>query len=592
MVGVTSRAFHQGEAERTAGRMSEAARLFVAAADEARDRDDIPGWVRAVLALARTQDFAVDPQEVPARLHELHGRLPVGPDRARVAVALARSWMYAGEPNRAAVFAAEAEKLTDGTSDLRLRTQALGAGLYAHSGPDDLGERRRLAAELLETVAHTRDTQALLRAHRWAFDVAASDLDVLAMTRHLAVVRRIGTESVQAAFFAAARGLMLDLLQGRTDTIAEYAAELDRLEAETRLADAWQVSGTIRGCAAMESGDVQATAHAAQIIEAVAREHGIPVGLATAALWWNAAGEPQRAEALVSLLAGPTLERLPRDANWLIVVQMALLVACERGLPEGARQAEQLLAPYEGRAVMDVGAVAFYGLTDDALARAAHLRGDARTAVTLRDRALATYRRIGSHWWARRLAEAIPDTAPITYRLAPGDGVWSVGRAGDPVPAMRGFAYLRELIARPGVELSALDLVGADQGHASVQQQDVGVLADAQALAAYRRRLADLDEEIDEAREWGDTGRLDLRQAERDALIAELSRATGLGGAARTIGGSAERARVAVRKAIVAAIDKLAAVDADVGAHLRSHVHTGSVCRYEPSDPPVEWDLG
>lgn len=60
--------------------------------------------------------------------------------------------------------------------------------------------------------------------------------------------------------------------------------------------------------------------------------------------------------------------------------------------------AARLLTPYAGRAVFNAGAVMFHGTTDDTLARAALGHGDAEAAVRLRDRALATYERLGASW--------------------------------------------------------------------------------------------------------------------------------------------------------------------------------------------------
>jgi hypothetical protein len=100
---------------------------------------------------------------------------------------------------------------------------------------------------------------------------------------------------------------------------------------------------------------------------------------------------------------------------------------------------------------------------------------------------------------------------------------------------------------------------------------------------ALRRRLAELDLELERS------DRPDARQ-ERDAVAAYLASGTGLGKRARTTGGHHERARVAVRKAIVAALAKVAEADPWLGRHLHDRVQTGSECRYEP-DPDVEWLL-
>src|SRR5690349_7706326 len=139
---------------------------------------------------------------------------------------------------------------------------------------------------------------------------------------------------------------------------------------------------------------------------------------------------------------------------------------------------------------------------------------------------------------------------PHRMTLRPGPpGVWLVGHGDDEhaVPARRGFEHLHALLSRPGTDVAALDLAG---GAETVVQGGLGEVADAQALAAYRRRLADIDGELDDADAAGDQARGELLTAERAALIAEVGAATGLGGRPRTTGSSAERARVTVRKAV------------------------------------------
>jgi hypothetical protein len=85
---------------------------------------------------------------------------------------------------------------------------------------------------------------------------------------------------------------------------------------------------------------------------------------------------------------------------------------------------------------------------------------------------------------------------------------------------------------------------------------------------------------------------VELLTDEREALLEQLRMATGIGGRGRTTGSSRERARIAVRKAIVAAVTRIAETDPWLGRHLRDHVHTGWECRYD-SDPnyPIRWVL-
>src|SRR5205085_966854 len=62
---------------------------------------------------------------------------------------------------------------------------------------------------------------------------------------------------------------------------------------------------------------------------------------------------------------------------------------------------------------------------------------------------------------------------------------------------------------------------------------------------------------------------------------------------ARAVGGAAERARVAVRKAVAAAIERIDAVDPGLARLLSDTVRTGASCCYEP-DPtrPTTWLTG
>ena len=75
---------------------------------------------------------------------------------------------------------------------------------------------------------------------------------------------------------------------------------------------------------------------------------------------------------------------------------------------------------------------------------------------------------------------------------------------------------------------------------------------------------------------------------ERESLIAELSRATGLGGKSRPAGSSAERARLNVTRTLRHAIKHLEDAVPALAAHLDRSIRTGNFCAYEPDDE-VTW---
>jgi hypothetical protein len=119
-------------------------------------------------------------------------------------------------------------------------------------------------------------------------------------------------------------------------------------------------------------------------------------------------------------------------------------------------------------------------------------------------------------------------------------------------------------------------LRGADTGGS-----DQPVL-DQAAVAGYRQRLDSLRGQIEDLESRHDLAAADRARAERDWLIAELAGAAGVAGRARRIPDSAERARIAVGKAIRRALGHVTERDPAIGEHLRATVQTGIRCAYRP----------
>jgi hypothetical protein len=117
-------------------------------------------------------------------------------------------------------------------------------------------------------------------------------------------------------------------------------------------------------------------------------------------------------------------------------------------------------------------------------------------------------------------------------------------------------------------------------------------MLDARAKDAYRRRLAEIDDDIEQAHAVGDAERAAQADAERDFLVRELARAFGLGGRERRAASASERARAGVTRAVRQAITRIAEHHPELGEHLSRTIRTGTYCAYLP-DPraPAEWDL-
>src|SRR5208282_6607798 len=121
---------------------------------------------------------------------------------------------------------------------------------------------------------------------------------------------------------------------------------------------------------------------------------------------------------------------------------------------------------------------------------------------------------------------------------------------------------------------------------------DAGEMLDEQAKAAYRRRLSDLREEMEEAKERGNVERAEQAEQEIDALTRELSRAVGLGGRNRRAASASERARQSITKTIKSVVERITQSDAALGDIFSRCVRTGTFCSYQPGpDCPIAWEF-
>jgi tetratricopeptide (TPR) repeat protein len=197
---------------------------------------------------------------------------------------------------------------------------------------------------------------------------------------------------------------------------------------------------------------------------------------------------------------------------------------------------------------------------------------------------------------------------------------WTVGHGEKSfrLKDTKGLVYLAHLLRHPAVEFHVLDLVGGIAGQHEEDEVthsarglphgdddlekagihvgslgDAGEMLDDQAKAAYRRRLSELREELEEAKELGNVERAERAEQEIDTLTKELSRAVGLGGRNRRAASASERARQSVTKTIKAVLDRIAQSDDALGDVLSRSIKTGTFCSYQPeSDFPIAWEFG
>jgi hypothetical protein len=188
---------------------------------------------------------------------------------------------------------------------------------------------------------------------------------------------------------------------------------------------------------------------------------------------------------------------------------------------------------------------------------------------------------------AARISELLTQTSRVeptrSATLRHEAGVWHIVFNGTSVhvPDMKGLWHLRELVSRPREAVLALSLIAAPSED-PISVGDAGPMVDREALRLYRKRLADLDEELDDAEAKHDVARHVKRSTEREALLKELARATGLGGRPRRTGSPTDKARINVTRTIRHAITYLSTTLPELAARMDESLVTGVSCCYEP----------
>src|SRR5262245_12330295 len=214
-------------------------------------------------------------------------------------------------------------------------------------------------------------------------------------------------------------------------------------------------------------------------------------------------------------------------------------------------------------------------------------------------------------------ASTVPNSWSSDQALFRKEGeYWTLGYAGQlyRLKDTQGLAHLAQLLRAPGTECHALDLVrGSATGPRAAREAatpippevpdreadlqvgylgDAGEWLDAQAKASYRRRFTELREELQTAKALGHIAQAEAAEREIEALVAELARATGLGGRDRRAASAAERARQSVTRTIKSAVDKITEHLPELGHILARCIKTGTYCCYTPDlQVTITWDF-
>ena len=570
--------------------------------------------------------------------------------RARVLARLARELLGdAAAAARRRALADEALQLARRAADPGTLAEVLDARLHALWDPAGAHDRLAAGSEIIDLARAAGDGQRERHGMFWRF-VALMELGRVAEAESaLAAFAREAAAAgeAEAQVMVAARHAMLAVLRGRFDQAAELIEEVGGMARRAGLADAEALTGTLvwsvaaeRGASAVWRAFTGTQAWAAAAARGTgAGEEVVNLLLASASRQPGHLFEATAARILVALgrdaEAGAELDRLlPRalaasGPRWLGAIADLAVVAVTVGNTQAAAQLYEALTPYRGRLVVWAGAnttwgpVSHYlGLLAAAACRTTEAIGHFGDAVDLEREvgalpylahslaglagALAARDGPGDAGRAsehRRRARDIAQRLGMTVlleRLVPPADEWTLARDGDDwvleagderarLRDGRGLHYLRALLAAPGRDIRALDLVA---GGAGLAASGMGPVLDDAARGAYRRQVDALTARLDAADRAGDSRAAERAEAERQALMSELRRAAGLGGRDRVAAPEAERARVNVTRTLRATIERLAPSAPRAAAHLRASIRTGGACRYEPAPGgPSRWHV-
>jgi hypothetical protein len=636
---------HYEEAAALAGDPEERARLALLSGDAyhragalalARERyasllGAAPVEVRAhaLVGLHRLGDPAAvgEPSDAVRQLDAIDAELSGTADtrlRAEVLAARSRSrtHLLADDRSAAAPMAAEALELARAAGDEATVASCLLAYHDAIWEPGTEDERRVLADQLAAAGRRVGDpaveAQGLLL--RMVAELETGDPRYLTTHASFDAVAK-ASRSPRLQFVATSRRGTLAALRG------DLPAALVEVDAARALGERIGEPDAIgmwcdqRWVVAHHAGDEGTIA---ELIAAL-RDMGDPHWMVYEAMVAAEHGDVESATRIAPDVAA-LCERWPRWAARLWDVLNAQLAIVSHDIAGIARLVERLEADAGHWAVLG-GGVLVHGPMSLWLGRLEAGRGDWQRAGSWASEAEAAAQRLDARLWAleahadrliaARAVNAVDRTdlaatissarerglVPIAERLealepgAPTGTVNVFRREGDvwtlvfdgvvaQMPDAKGLHDLRTLLANPHVDIAATSL--ATDAFVSA---DAPAILDARAKEAYRRRLDDIDRELDRTAVRGDARRAAVLEKEREALLDELRRAAGLGGRSRAMNSDRERLRKTVTARVRDTLRRLDDRHPALAAHLRASVHTGANCVYAPREP-VSWDLG
>jgi len=201
-------------------------------------------------------------------------------------------------------------------------------------------------------------------------------------------------------------------------------------------------------------------------------------------------------------------------------------------------------------------------------------------------------------------------TAP-TIAAQAGDGTqcvwqkkgeyWEITYKGNPfiLKDLKGTNYIAVLVQNPNKVFASIELARAiekdsatewqisageleEEGLSIVDSDDGGEVVDRNTKQRIWESIQELEKKMDTATKLGNLEEAEKYERDKDKIVEELSRATGLRGRSRRFGGQSEKARSAITQRIDDALKKIKEENRTLGGYLERTIETGGRFAYCP----------
>ncbi|MFZ6005246.1 MAG: ATP-binding protein [Actinomycetota bacterium] len=594
-----------GEAQVLAGRLDQGRETLATAALRAAIERSGEALARAVLAAGS----GVGGYEVDVRDHQQVPRLRdalslLGDDDSSLRSAtLARTALVDTSLTieRRSALADDAAAMAGRVGDSAGEVAALAARCDILSGPDHVDDRLAATTRMVELAQRHGDPVTVLVARRHRLlallehgEIGRVDDEIAAYARtsdHL----RLPLYSWIVPIWHGMRALM----DGDRPSAADQCDAAEALGRSAGSANADVLAFSLRFAIDRSSGS---TAALDPDVERILGEYaGYPAADSMRAVHLLLTGRDAQARRLLQRRMTAGIESVPRDSEWVEALWNLGEVAAAVAELDAVEAIYDALVPHADLWAVDGVGAACYGAISHQLGRLSIALDRRQQAQEWLDAAARAHESAGAEHLAattealRRSLTPRPPRPPKNTAAALGeltrDGpVWHVQWQGTAttVRHSKGILDIARLLERPGHEIHALDLM--DPSGSALDTGGTGPMLDDTARRAYKQRLEELEDDLDEATSMADDGRVAQLEHERDVVVAEITRAYGLGNRPRTVGDPAERARKAVGMRITTAIKAIAVTDVELARHLDRSLVTGRYCSYQP-ETSTRWQV-